>query len=69
MAELKTLKDLEFKSNVIIENKEKMLVWAEHLRAEAVKWIHHIETHNVMGGPLICDWIAGFFNITDEELK
>jgi len=41
----------------------------EYLRDEAIKWINHLAKSKTLEDNDKVNWIAHFFNITDEDLK
>ena len=66
MTGLKTLKDLSFNSQVILEGKNLQLVWESRLKEEAIKWVKYGRKFKVE--PKEEQWLA-FFNLTEEDLK
>ena len=61
---LKTLKDIKsFKTN---QDWWKNLVYKEHLKKEAIKWVNEIKDKDK---PLDVVTFMGYFKITEEDLK
>ncbi len=50
---------------------EKPLIKRDDLKQEAIKWIKHFRGSEELkrDKSMVVDWIAGFFNITEEDLE